>query len=166
MRRIIQALTSIRERDHYVRLGAEILSDLVWWHRFLKKWNGVGIFPTPGIESVHILSDASGSWGCAVVWDKQWLQWWWNEKAQDWHIASKKLLPIVLACMVWGSEWKGKRVCCHYDNLSVVEILNNAYSRDATLMHLLTIDPCSSYQNTTSLQWMLYISQGNCFVIW
>jgi len=89
-----------------VRLGAELWSDLVWWHRFLDKWNGVGILPTPGMESVHILSDASGSWGCATVWDKQWLQWWWNERTQDWHIAPKELLPIVLAGMVWGSEWR------------------------------------------------------------
>ena len=64
-------------------------------------------------------------------------KWQWNERAQDWHITSKKLLPIVLAGMVWGSEWKGKRVCCHCNNLSVVEVLNNGYSRDATLMHLL-----------------------------
>ena len=71
VRRIIQALTSVRERDHYMRLGAKIQSDLVWWYRFLDKCNGVGILPTPGMESVHILSDASGSWGCAVVWDKQ-----------------------------------------------------------------------------------------------
>ena len=28
-------------------------------------------------------------------------------------------------------------MCCHCDNLSVVEVLNNGYSRDATLMHLL-----------------------------
>ena len=138
VRRIIQALTSVRECDHYVRLGAEIQSKLVWWHRFLNKWNGVGILPTPSLESVHILLDASGSWGCTVVRDKQWLQWWWTERAQDWHIASRELLPIVLAGMVWGSEWKGKRVCCHCDNLSVVEVLNNGYSRDATfLMHLL-----------------------------
>jgi len=137
VRRIIQTLTGVRQHDHYVRLGAEIRSDLAWWHRFLDKWNGVGILPTPGMESVHIHSDASGSWSCAAVWDKQWLQWRWNERAQDWHIAPKKLLPIVLAGMVWGSEWKDKRVCCHCDNLSVVEVLNNGYSKDATLMHLL-----------------------------
>ena len=53
-------------------------------------------------------------------------------------LASKELLPIVLVCMVRGSDWKGKRVWCHCDNLSVMEVLNNGYSRDATLMHLLT----------------------------
>ena len=61
VRRIIQALTSVREHDHYVRLGAEIQSDL-WLHKFFDRCNGVGNLPTPGMESVHILSDASGSW--------------------------------------------------------------------------------------------------------
>ena len=28
-------------------------------------------------------------------------------------------------------------MCCHCDNLSVVEVLNNGYLKDATLMHLL-----------------------------
>ena len=46
-------------------------------------------------------------------------------------------MPIVLGGMVWGKEWRGMRVCCHCDNMSVVEVLNNGYSRDATLMHLL-----------------------------
>ena len=50
VRRIIQALTGVKHRDHYVRLGAEIRSDLLWWHRFLDKWNGVGILPTHGSD--------------------------------------------------------------------------------------------------------------------
>ena len=54
-----------------------------------------------------------------MVWDKQWLQWQWNERVQDCYIASKELLPIVLAGMVWGSERKGKRVCRYYDEMSV-----------------------------------------------
>ena len=172
VRRIIQTLTGVRQRDHYVRLGAEIRSDLAWWHRFLDKWNGVGILPTPGMESVHIHSDASGSWGCAVVWGKQWLQWRWNERAQDWHIAPKELLPIILASMVWGSEWESKRVCCHCDNLSVVEVLNNGYSKDATLMHLLR----SLFFISEHYQFLVdavYISLGKrmgelmlCHVIW
>ena len=137
VRRIIQALTGVRHRDHYVRLGSEIRSDLLWWHRFLNKWNGVGILPTPSMEVIHLVSDASGSWGCAAIWNNQWLQWQWDNLAQEWQIAPKELLPIVLASLIWDREWGGKKVCCHGDNLSVVEVLNNGYSREATLMHLL-----------------------------
>ena len=31
----------------------------------------------------------------------------------------------------------GKWVCCHCDNIAVVEVLNKGYSRDRELMHLL-----------------------------
>ena len=137
IRRIIQTLTGVKKREHYVRLGAEIRSDLMWWQQFLDRWNGIGILPTPKMDIVHLFSDASGSWGCAAIWGTGWLQWQWSNRASDWHIAPKELLPIVLAGVVWGKEWKGKRVCCHCDNSSVVEVLNNGYSRDCVLMHLL-----------------------------
>ena len=92
----------IKKRDHTLRL--------TWWHRFLDEWNGVGILPSPELGTVHILSVASGSWGCAAVWDKRWIQWPWNRQAQAWNIAPKELLPIVLGGMVWGKDWRCRRV--------------------------------------------------------
>ena len=76
MQRIIQALTGMKHRDHYVRLSSEIQSDLLWWHRFLNKWNGVGILSTPGMEVVHLVSDVSGSLGCAANRNNLWFQWY------------------------------------------------------------------------------------------
>ena len=79
----IQVLTGVKKRDHYVRLGAEICSDLLWWHRFLYEWNGVGILPSLELETVHILSDASGSWCFAAVRDKRWIKWPRNRWVQE-----------------------------------------------------------------------------------
>ena len=42
-----------------------------------------------------------------------------------------------MACVVWGRQWSGKKVRCHCDNVAVVEVTNNGYSRDKLLMHLL-----------------------------
>ena len=99
-----EAQRSLRE------IWAEIRSDLLWWHRFLDKWNGVGILPTPNMEVIHLGSDASGSWGCAAIWNNRWLQWQWNNRAQEWQIARKELLPIVLATLVWGRVGRQKSV--------------------------------------------------------
>ena len=43
-------------------------------------------------------------------------------------------LPLVLACAVWDSSWKNRRVVVHCDNEAAVTVLNSGYARD---MHLL-----------------------------
>ncbi len=57
-------------------------------------------------------------------------------------IALKELVPIVVACIVWGQEWKGQEwkgqvVVAHCDNMAVVKVVNTGYSKDKMLMHLL-----------------------------
>lgn len=51
---------------------------------------------------VTFSSDASGRWGCGAVWQDAWLQVQWNRQWQDQQIAAKELVPIVLACAIWG----------------------------------------------------------------
>ena len=110
---IIQLMASVKNRDRFIRLNTDFHSDVQWWCHFMERWNGVGILPSPETERVELVSDASGSWGCAAVWGTQWLQWRWNAKAQSWHIAPKELLPVLLSCIVWGKEWSGKLIRCH-----------------------------------------------------
>ena len=59
------------------------------------------------------------------------------QKHSSWHIAPKELLPVLLACIVWGKEWSEKLITCHCDNMAVVEVLKSGYSRDREMMHLL-----------------------------
>ena len=51
-------------------------------------------------------------------------------------IAVLELLPIALACMVWGRQWKGSLVVIHSDNQAVVHVVNSSYSK-GKLMHLI-----------------------------
>ena len=137
VRRTIVVMTAVKDRDRFVRLNAEIRSDLYWWSEFVANWNGVGIIMNPDQVLVNLESDASGSWGCGATWGTHWLQWKWNPTAQQWDISPKELLPILLACVVWGRLWSGKKVRCHCDNMAVVEVVNNGYSKDKLLMHLI-----------------------------
>ena len=89
------------------------------------------------MEQIDLFTDASGKWGCMGIWDTKWFQWKWSEKAREWHIAPKELLPVMLPCIMWGKEWRGKKVTCHSDNMAVVEVLNNGYSKDKNMMHML-----------------------------
>ena len=67
----------------------------------------------PDKAVVNLESDALGSWGCGPAWGEHWLQWKWNLTAQQWDISPKELLPIPVACVVWGRLWSGKKIRCH-----------------------------------------------------
>ena len=52
-------------------------------------------------------------------------------------IALQELLPIVLACAMWGRQWRNAQCLVHCDNRGVVELVNAGYSRVSQLMHML-----------------------------
>lgn len=51
--------------------------------------------------------------------------------------AVKELIPIIIATLVWGPDFAGKRLLASCDNAAVVSVLNSRYSRDKDLMQLL-----------------------------
>ena len=136
---------------HYIRLNRSFHLDLMWWRLFLHSWNGISMMSTlmPTYPDLSIISDASGTWGCAAVWDTHWfqLQWGTGPFANS-QIASKELLPIIIACGVWGKAWKGRHVLCYCDNVSV---LNSRTSKDQSIMHML----CSLFFFEASLGFIL-----------
>ena len=52
-------------------------------------------------------------------------------------IVLKELLPIVLACAIWGKRWGGRMVTVHCDNMGAVALVNSGYSKIQQIMHLL-----------------------------
>ena len=56
------------------------------------------------------------------------------------HIRSiflQELLPIVLACAMWGQAWRGSLVVIHCDNTRAVAVVSSGYSKVPQIMHLL-----------------------------
>jgi len=95
---------------------------------------------------IALWSDASGSFGCGAVYSllQEWFQLPWSIHCiQSWlrlhesGIALKELLPIVLACAIWGRVWQFFQIIAHYDNEAVILIVNSGYSRVSHIMHLL-----------------------------
>ena len=52
-------------------------------------------------------------------------------------ITLKELLPIILACAVWGKGSNNVRVTVHCDNLGTVALVNSGYSKVPQIMYLL-----------------------------
>ena len=122
---------------HWLHLSIEARADLAWWITFLSAWNGRSMMGTTDTQSPEITfaSDASGAWGCGASWDNKWLQLEWPEEWRARSIAAKELVPIVLACAVWGEQWQGKTVLVWCDN----QIITGLSSKDPILMHLLRL---------------------------
>ena len=144
LRRMFELLKGSRRCRPLIRLNAAFRSDLAWWHTFLKHWNGVSILESywVGPPDHHLFTDAAGTMGCGAWSGSHWFQYHWFQYL--WppifagrSIAVKELLPIVLACIVWGHVWRHQSVLAHCDNQSVVEVVNSGYSKDGELMHLL-----------------------------
>ena len=140
LRRMIDLSSVTKELHHHVRLSAAFRSDLQWWALFLEDWNGVSIFKSVVLQHpiATLTSDASGLWGCGAFTDNgRWFQIQWPDEQRSVHITMKELLPIVLACAVWGHRWRGLTVRCLCDNAAVVAILKSGTSRHGLVMHLM-----------------------------
>ena len=142
-RNITEDMKRPRDPLQRTRLTAGARADLAWWRLFVSDWNGVDFFPgaNPHLPSPTVTSDASGSWGCGAFlqgnW--QWFQIQWPRSWEPLNIAVKELLPIVASAAVWGTNWAGRSVIFHCDNMAVVYALNARSAHDPNLSHLLGI---------------------------
>ena len=85
-----------------------------------------------------VISDASGHWGCGAFCSTgNWFHFRWPDIWNAVHITVKKLLPIVVACAVWGKEWNGMTIKIKCDNAAVVAIINSGRSKEHRAMHLM-----------------------------
>ena len=127
--------------SHHIRLNAAARGDIIWWHVFIDKWNGISLAWDLGyhLPEIIVYSDASGSWGCGGYVGKDWFQYGWSVHHQDMSIASKELIPVVISAAIFGRRWSGKLVNFMVDNLAVVQVLQATYSRNTHLMHLIRL---------------------------
>ena len=102
------------------------------------------IISHPRSPSVDLWSDALGSFGCGAICPSffKWIQLCWNgvlepSKEEVDSITWMELLPIVLACTVWGHFWQGQTVVVNCDNTGVMAVANLGYSKAPQIMHLL-----------------------------
>ena len=140
LRRFIECSTRAAHLDHWLHLSLEFRADIGWWQVFIQAWSHRQMmhFVNKALSpEVSFSSDASGSWGCGAIWGSHWLQWQWSGQWAAQHITVKELVPIVLACAVWGRCWRYQHVLVWCDNMAVVHVLHSLTSRDPAIMHLL-----------------------------
>ena len=112
VRRLIDLSTTAKKLDQFVRLNREAKADIEWWFSFVSSWNGTAMMlaDLASNPSITLTSDASGNWGCGAYVGSHWFMLPWMGRVQGAHITVKELVPIVIAAMMWGKEWKGETV--------------------------------------------------------
>ena len=137
--RMFELSKGTSKQQNFICLNTSFRSYLMWWNLFLESWNGISMSEDPAWKSVpfHLYTDTSGSFGCGAWSDQSWFQYSWPNGLKQQSIAAKELLPIVMACMVWGKTWSKYVVSVHCDNQAVVEVVNAGYCKDPHLMQLL-----------------------------
>ena len=73
---------------------------------------------------IELYTDSS-RWGMGAWCEGEWWSVGWPEQARRETAPSMtwlELIPIVVACVIWGESWSGRRVRVYYDNMGVVGV--------------------------------------------
>ena len=116
--------------SHYARLNKECLLDIAMWHRFLTEWNVVALFLYQDvIKAVDftLYTDVSTTVGYGGFFRNRWFQGRWPPELmlknnEQLSMAFLELYPIVVSAILWGLEWKGKKILFYCDNEAIVHI--------------------------------------------
>ncbi|OQV20021.1 hypothetical protein BV898_06025 [Hypsibius exemplaris] len=125
LRRLLDLAHSVTQYHHRVKLGPSFRADLEWWLNFLPLWNGQHSFLDSEWSSafdLHLYTDAAGTIGRGAAYGNHWFQIAWPASVLALRppIAWQEMVPVYLACLVWGKHWPSKRILFHSDNESVV----------------------------------------------
>lgn len=110
------------------------------WKSFATTWNGASFFllpqwtPAPDLE---LYTDSAGTIGFGVYYRGRWFNGKWSHQQLTNSIQWKELYPIVVAALVWGSEWHRRKVMFRSDNQAVVECIRSGTSHCPHMMILL-----------------------------
>ena len=140
---LIKLLTTVKELHHHVKISAECRLDINMWFKFLSSWNGVSFFLNDDIVNaadLHLFTDATDR-AFGGIYSNQWFQGIIPksilEGEETVSMAFCELYPIVMACVLWGSEWQRKRILFRCDNLGTVNIITKGRSKSPLVMKLM-----------------------------
>ena len=142
---LIQLSTTVKELHYKVHLNQECKNDLRMWLCFLSKWNCVSLFYERTLTSsadMELYTDAASSTGFGGYYLGEWFCDKWPDNMTE-NIGSKmsmafmELYPIVVAALLWGHLWQGKKILFLCDNEAVVNIILKGRSKEPYIMKLM-----------------------------
>ncbi|XP_071138811.1 uncharacterized protein [Mytilus edulis] len=138
---------SVKELHHHVTLNSSCRNDLSLWHRFLDQWNGISFFIDDNIVNASdfdLYTDAASTVGFGGYFKNRWFQALWPVEMKLYtelslSMAYMELYPIVIAAIIWGDEWSGKRILFYCDNMATVLIIKKGRAKSLEIVRLIRL---------------------------
>ena len=151
MGRLLQQLRDIHHLpdNKKVTMNLDCRLDIIWWHRYLRKFNGVELLyaDEPLCLSLEQLLDLDLMVNCgdAQVWGggSYYKNEYWSRSFPPWlqdpgiAIHLKEFYVVLVSCWLWGDQWTGNIVYLFCDNSAVVETLDKERPKDPRMLELL-----------------------------
>ncbi len=145
MRRLIDASSNIKKAHHHLRISHAMKADLEIWKIFLKDFNGVSYWlPLEFVSnsSLELWFGVDIELGFAAFFNGYWVSAQWTQKYKNISntIANanfKHLVPIVISIILWGKMLRNQRISIAVDNEHLAHCINNASSKDKSVMLLI-----------------------------
>ena len=147
-RRLYAKMTGYNLKPHHhIRVDQEMRADLQIWLQFL---NNPAIYARPfaDFSTIHtaldidMYTDSSGKIGCGGKCKNQWFAALWPTEFLeqcDPSINYLELYAVTVAIISWVHQYRNMSIALFCDNLSVVNMINNASSSCRNCMRLLRI---------------------------
>lgn len=104
-------------------------------------------------HDMKLFTDASSTLGFGGYFQGHWFNSKWPEDLPSvvdskLSMALLELYPIVVACILWGDRWCGKRIVFYCDNQAVVHIISKGRSKEPTIMKFMRrLTMCAAHNN-------------------
>lgn len=138
LRRLINAMCTLKKDSHKLRFNSDILRDLAWWQSFLFTFNGKSLL-LDKVPVTSLYTDACNE-GAGGHWGSSWFYTNWSSdipSAMLLHINEKETLAVCLAAHFWAPAWANKRIIVYSDNMVTVASINKCSSRNNIVMRFL-----------------------------
>lgn len=135
IRRVLDAMNSLRTPSQKLKLDADFHSDIHWWLSFMQHFNGKSCWPSRyPITSVQVdaCNQGGGMWfqgdWSYVNWQHDW------PEAVDLHINYKETLAIVAAARKWALSWANHKVIIYTDSTTAKALINKGTCKQGYVM--------------------------------
>lgn len=135
--RMLETLRKLKCQYHKFKLKCEFKKDLLWWQRFLCKYNGISIIPEQlWCKPDKVLSTDACLEGCGGVCENEYFHVMYPEeiKRQKLSINALEMLTVTVALKLWSKNLHGKRLLIYCDNLMCVNAINTGKVKDSFLL--------------------------------
>ena len=125
--------------EQRIELDEDMVLDLLWWKKFLPKYNGVSLIWLEKMETNALFATDATLTAIAGVCEGNYFIH--KPPAQLMHeitcIAQMEMLAVMIASHLWRERFTGKYLCILCDNQSVMNCLNSGKAHDPMLQRCL-----------------------------